>query len=90
MQHCPIEQKNTMNNMKTNNGKRRYVKPELYPFAINGEMHISVGSGPDSDGGLSKGNQNDFDDFFDDDFSSDPVLYDYRVWDDVEEPYDSF
>lgn len=90
MQHCPIEQKNTMNNMKTNNGKRRYVKPELYPFAIKGELLIGVGSGPDSDGGLSKGNQNDFDDFFDDDFSTDPVLYDYSAWEDVKESDEIF
>lgn len=90
MQHCPIEQKNTMNNMKTNNGKRRYVKPELYPLAIKGELLFGIGSGQDYDGGLSKGDQFEFDDSFDDDFSSDPVLYDYRVWDDVEEPYDSF
>ena len=86
MQHCPIEQKNTMNNMKTNNGKRRYVKPELYPLAIKGELLFGIGSGQDYDGGLSKGDQFDFDDSFDDDFR----LYDYRVWDDVEEPYDSF
>ena len=70
--------------------KRRYVKPELYPLAIKGELLLVVGSDSTDGGGLSKGDQFDFDDSFDDDFSSDPVLYDYRAWDDVEEPYDSF
>ena len=69
-----------------NKEKRRYVKPELYPLAIKGELLFGIGSGQDYDGGLSKGDQFDFDDSFDDDFR----LYDYRVWDDVEEPYDSF
>jgi hypothetical protein len=32
------------------------------------------------------GDQFDFDDSFDDDFR----LYDYKAWDNVEEPYDSF
>lgn len=66
--------------------KRRYVKPELYPFAIKGELLIRVGSEDTPDGGLSKGDQFDFDDSFDDDFR----LYDYKAWDNVEEPYDSF
>lgn len=66
--------------------KRRYVKPELYPLAIKDEILLVVGSDYTDDGGLSKGDQFDFDDSFDDDFR----LYDYRVWDDVEEPYDSF
>ena len=74
-----------MNNMKTNNGKRRYVKPDLYPLAIKGELLLVVDSRTDG-GGLSKGDQFDFDDSFDDDFR----LYDYKAWDNVEEPYDSF
>ena len=66
--------------------KRRYVKPELYPLAIKDEILLVVGSEDTPDGGLSKGDQFDFDDSFDDDFR----LYDYKAWDDVEEPYDSF
>ncbi len=65
--------------------KRRYVKPDLYPLAIKGELLLVVESKTDG-GGLSKGDQFDFDDSFDDDFR----LYDYRAWDDVEKPYDSF
>lgn len=70
--------------------KRRYVKPELYPLAIKDEILLVVGSDYTDGGGLSKGDQFDFDDSFDDDFSSDPVLYDYRAWDDVKESDDSF
>ena len=66
--------------------KRRYVKPELYPLAIKGELLISIGSENTDGGGLSKGDQFDFDDSFDDDFR----LYDYKAWDNVEEPYDYF
>ena len=66
--------------------KRRYVKPELYPLAIKDEILLVVGSDYTDDGGLSKGDQFDFDDSFDDDFR----LYDYKAWDNVEEPYDSF
>lgn len=66
--------------------KRRYVKPELYPLAIKGELLLVVGSDYTDGGGLSKGDQFDFDDSFDDDFR----LYDYKAWDNVEEPYDSF
>ncbi|MEE1121584.1 MAG: hypothetical protein UHT92_07895 [Prevotella sp.] len=66
--------------------KRRYVKPELYPLAIKDEILLVVGSDYTDGGGLSKGDQFDFDDSFDDDFR----LYDYKAWDNVEEPYDSF
>ena len=66
--------------------KRRYVKPELSSLAIKDEILLVVGSESTDGGGLSKGDQFDFDDSFDDDFR----LYDYRAWDDVEEPYDSF
>jgi hypothetical protein len=66
--------------------KRRYVKPELYPLAIKDEILLVVGSDSTDGGGFSKGDQFDFDDSFDDDFR----LYDYKAWDNVEEPYDSF